>query len=79
MAAFSPANSFSTFDIEKLVKLAGFYPHDFDYEEMNQLCFQLHLYIARVRNDENFKNLRSLSELSMMLVKRNMVSPHAIV
>ncbi|KAG2576256.1 hypothetical protein PVAP13_6NG015516 [Panicum virgatum] len=74
MAAFNPANSFSAFDNEKLVKLAGFYPHDFDFQERNQLRFQLHNYINDVRNDENFKNLRSLADLSMMLVKRDMVS-----
>ncbi|PAN26137.1 hypothetical protein PAHAL_4G350000 [Panicum hallii] len=79
MAAFSPANSFPAFDIEKLVKLAGFYPHDFNFEEMNQLRFQLHLYIAGVRNDESFKILRNLSELSMMIVKRDMVSRYDIV
>jgi len=70
MAAFNPANSFSAFDNEKLVKLAGFYPHDFDFQERNQLRFQLRNYINDVRNDENFKNLRSLADLSMMLVKR---------
>jgi len=78
MSAFNPANSFSGFDIEKLVKLAGFYPHDFDLKEINQLRFQLRHYIARVRNDENFRNLRSLSELSMMIV-RDLVSPYGIV
>ncbi|KAG2563993.1 hypothetical protein PVAP13_8KG341804 [Panicum virgatum] len=55
MAAFNPANSFSAFDNEKLVKLAGFYPHDFDFQERNQL------------------------HLSMMLVKRDMVSRYDIV
>ncbi|XP_039789569.1 zinc finger MYM-type protein 1-like isoform X1 [Panicum virgatum] len=79
MAAFNPANSFSAFDIEKLVKLARFYPDDFDLEEINQLRFQLRLYIANVRNDENFKNLKSLAELSMMIVKRDMVSRYGIV
>ena len=77
--AFNPANSFSAFDNEKLVKLAGFYPHDFYFQERNQLRFQLHNYINDVRNDENFKNLRSLADLSMMLVKRNMVSRYDIV
>ncbi|KAG2536736.1 hypothetical protein PVAP13_9NG215973 [Panicum virgatum] len=79
MAAFNPANSFSAFDIEKLVKLARFYPDDFDLEEINQLRFQLRLYIAAMRNDENFKILKSLAELSMMIVKRNMVSRYSIV
>ncbi|XP_039771791.1 zinc finger MYM-type protein 1-like [Panicum virgatum] len=79
MQAFNPANSFSAFDIEKLVKLARFYPDDFDLEEINQLHFQLRLYIVNVRNDENFKNLKSLAELSMMIVKRDMVSRYGIV
>jgi len=79
MAAFNPANSFSGFDIDKLVKLATFYLDDFDLEEINQLRFQLQLYIANVRNDENFKNLKSLAELSMMIVKRDMVSRYGIV
>jgi hypothetical protein len=79
MPAFSPADSFSAFNIENLVKLAGFYPHDFDFEEMNQLHFQLHHYINDVRSDENFKNLRSLAELSMMLVKHDKVSRYGIV
>ena len=32
-----------------------------------------------MRNDENFKNLKSLADLSMMLVKRDMVSRYDIV
>jgi hypothetical protein len=64
MASFSPAKSFAAFDAENLIKLAKFYPHDFDVEEMNQLPFQLNRYINEMRNDDNFKNLRSLIELS---------------
>ncbi|XP_072147081.1 uncharacterized protein [Setaria viridis] len=79
MASFSPANSFFAFNVENLVKLAGFYPHDFEFQEINQLHFQLHHYINDVRNDENFKNLRSLAELSMMLVKEGKVSRYDIV
>ena len=32
-----------------------------------------------MRNDENFKNLKSLVELSMMIVKRDMVYRYGIV
>ncbi|XP_015697514.1 zinc finger MYM-type protein 1-like isoform X2 [Oryza brachyantha] len=46
MASFSPTNCFSAFNIESLVKLAGFYPHDFTSEEMNQLPFQLNRYFS---------------------------------
>nr|AAT93984.1 hypothetical protein [Oryza sativa Japonica Group] len=48
MASFSPAKSFSAFNVDNLVKLAKFYPSDFDVEEMNQLPFQLNRYISDV-------------------------------
>jgi hypothetical protein len=79
MASFSPAKSFAAFDAENLIKLAKFYPHDFDVEEMNQLPFQLNRYINEMRNDDNFKNLRSLTELSMMLVEKDKLSRYDIV
>jgi hypothetical protein len=79
MASFNPAKSFAAFDVENLIKLAKFYPHDFDVEEMNQLTFQLSRYINEMRNDDNFKNLRSLTELSMMLVEKDKLSRYDIV
>jgi len=79
MASFSPANSFAAFNVENLVKLARFYPHDFEFEEMYQLPFQLAHYINDVRNDESFTNLRGLAELSMMLVKKYKVERYNIV
>jgi hypothetical protein len=74
MACFNPINSFAAFNQEKLVRLAGFYPHDFEFEEMNQLPFQLNRYIENMKRDDNFKNLRSLAELSMMSVKTQMTT-----
>jgi hypothetical protein len=79
MSSFNPANSFSAFNVDNLVKLASFYPHDFIFEEMNQLGFQLHHYINDVRSDENFNNVRSLAELSMLLVKHDKVARYGIV
>ncbi|KAI5021452.1 hypothetical protein ZWY2020_058182 [Hordeum vulgare] len=79
MASFSPAKSFSAFNVENLVKLAEFYPHDFELEELVQLPFQLNRYINDVRNDKNFTNLRSLAELSMMLVKTDRILWYDIV
>jgi hypothetical protein len=79
MASFNPANSFHAFNVENLVKLARFYPHDFEFEEINQLSFQLNRYIDDVRKDGKFKNLRSLAELSMMLVKTDKISRYDIV
>ncbi len=79
MSSFSPAKSFSDFNVDNLVKLAKFYPNDFDVEEMNQLTFQLNRYISDVSKDENFTNLMSLADLSMMLVKTNKVSRYDLV
>jgi hypothetical protein len=79
MASFSPAKSFAAFNVENLVKLANFYPHDFSFEEKNQLPFQLTHYINDVRNDQNFTNLEGLAELSMMLVKKDKVDRYNIV
>ncbi|ONM16713.1 hypothetical protein ZEAMMB73_Zm00001d003303 [Zea mays] len=33
MASFNPSKNFDGFNTEKLVKLAGFYPQDFEFEE----------------------------------------------
>ena len=41
MASFSPTNSFAAFNAENMIKLAKLYPRDFEFEEMNQLPFQL--------------------------------------
>ncbi|XP_006656751.1 uncharacterized protein LOC102711629 [Oryza brachyantha] len=79
MAAFSPTKGFSAFNREMLLKLAGFYPHDFSFEEMNQLTFQLNLYFSDVSKDENFTNLRSLAELSKMLVTTEKSIRHYLV
>jgi hypothetical protein len=62
-----------------LVKLAGFYFQDFEFEEKAQLHFQLNRYIEDVRRDENFKILRSLAKLSMMFVKIDKIRQHDIV
>jgi hypothetical protein len=70
MAAFSPVNLFAAFDQKKLVKLATkFYASDFTSEELTRLSWQLNMYVANVRRDERFQNLKNLCELSVMLVK----------
>jgi hypothetical protein len=67
MASFNPSKNFDALNAEKLVKLARFYPQDFEFEEKVQLPFQLNRYIEDVRRDENFKNLRSLAELYILV------------
>ena len=79
MASFSSIDSFAAFDKEKLVKLAGFYPKDFSSSELSHLPSQLNLYIIDVRNDERFRNVRSLAELSIKIVQTNKHLRHEVV
>ena len=54
-----------------LVKLASLYPMDFSEEELIQLPYQLTLFIADMRRDDRFKNLKNIVQLSVMLVEMN--------
>ena len=67
-ACFSPLDSFHAFDIDKLVKLGKFYPHDFSDSDLMELEHQIKIYIVDMRNDDRFGNLKVLGELSQMLV-----------
>jgi len=39
MSSFSPANFFSAFNVENLINLARFYPHDFDFKRNEPASF----------------------------------------
>lgn len=66
MASFSPRNSFVAFNIKGLLKLGEFYPHDFDSSKLMDL--ELHIYIDRVRADEQFVDLDGIADLAKLLV-----------
>ena len=44
---------------------------DFSEEELIQLPYQLTLWIADMRRDERFKNLKNIVQLSILLVETN--------
>jgi hypothetical protein len=62
-----------------LIKLVEFCPHDFDFKALVKLHFQMECYINDVSKDENFTNLRSLTEISMMLVKTDRILRYHII
>ena len=68
---FRSAKSFSAYHMPNLVKLASLYPMDFSEEELIQLPYQLTLFIADMRRDDRFKNLKNIVQLSVMLVETN--------
>ncbi|XP_075077331.1 uncharacterized protein LOC107818275 [Nicotiana tabacum] len=70
VACLNPVDSFSSFDINKILMMAELYPNDFDENIMVTLKNQLETYIVDIRDvDERFLNLQGLVDLSEILVK----------
>ncbi|XP_055826449.1 uncharacterized protein LOC129894860 [Solanum dulcamara] len=70
IACLNPINSFSSFDIKKVMRMAELYPDDFDESNMNALRNQLASYIVDVRDvDERFSDINGLCDLSKRLVQ----------
>ncbi|XP_070052820.1 uncharacterized protein [Nicotiana tomentosiformis] len=65
VACLNPIDSFSSFDIRKIMKMPKLYPDDFDEFWMSALENQLASYIIDVRDFyERFSNLNGLSDIS---------------
>uniref|UniRef100_J3ME38 DUF4371 domain-containing protein n=1 Tax=Oryza brachyantha TaxID=4533 RepID=J3ME38_ORYBR len=71
MSAFNPCNSFASYDAQKIIRLAKFYPKDFTNMDFTRLEFQLDTFIDDIRKDDRFENLKTLGELSIKLVETN--------
>ena len=67
--ALNPRNSFETFDKEKVLNLANFYPNEFSSTDLMRLPFQLDNFIDDMRSDDRFKDLNNLGDLSIKLVQ----------
>ncbi|XP_075101841.1 uncharacterized protein LOC142177268 [Nicotiana tabacum] len=73
MASLSRDNSFVNYDKDKIMKLATHYPNEFTDSMLEDLSFELEIYIDYVREAGNeFSNLKRLGDLSETLVKTNL-------
>jgi hypothetical protein len=72
MAAFNPKDSFAAFNKKNLVRLAEFYPDDFDSDKLDGLGLELVTFIDNVRADIRFDNLNMISDLAKLMVQTNM-------
>jgi hypothetical protein len=79
VAALDPAKSFYNYDKDKLLKLARFYPKDFSTKDLSNLPFLLTRFVDDMCNDERFKEVKSVAELSVMLVETGKNLRHFIV
>lgn len=71
MAALNPANSFASYNKEKLLKLAKFYLAEFLSVDLIQLSSQLNMFIVDIRHDTRFQGLNNLNDLFIKLVETN--------
>ncbi|XP_015170388.1 uncharacterized protein [Solanum tuberosum] len=75
IACLNPINSFSSFDIRKVMRMVELYPDDFDESNMSILENQLASYIV----DERFSDLNGLCDLSKRLVQTKKHSNYPLV
>ncbi|KAI3702031.1 hypothetical protein L6452_27627 [Arctium lappa] len=77
IAALSPCDSFSKFNVSDLLELAKLYPYDFDRMEMIALEKELNMYYVIVHQDERFSDLSGIVELARLMVdtKKHKIYP----
>ena len=79
MAALNPRNSFSSFDVDKLVRLAEIYAEDFDVGHILLLPSELKEFHVRVRNNKEFLGCTELSKVAEIMVKTKMNTSYPLV
>ena len=76
LSYLSPNESFSSFDKQKLVRLAQFYPRDFFTRDLMAHEIQLETYIMDMQDSEEFYELKGISELAKIMVEKKMSYIH---
>ena len=79
MAAFNPRDSFSNFDVKKLVRLAEIYADDFDIGELAVLPNNLTQFVNRARRTPDFLGYTELGKVAEIMVKTNMHTSYKLV
>ena len=79
MASFNPRNSFSNFDVDKLVRLAEIYAEDFDIGDLTVLPTQLRAFVNRARRTQEFLGCTELGKVAEIMVKTNMDTSYRLV
>ena len=69
MSCLDPSNSFSKFDVQKLVRLAEIYTADFTIADCLLLRNQLQTFILNVRRSDEFSECRDLAKVAQKMVE----------
>jgi hypothetical protein len=75
VACLNPNNFFFTFNKEKLIRLAHFYPNEFFIVNFIVLDNQLDMYIIDLRGDDEFSGIEGIASLAekMIKTKKNLI------
>jgi hypothetical protein len=68
-SCLDPRDSFSKFNVDKLVKLAGIYDADFSTDDLSNIKDQLQTFIRHVRRVDEFSSCRDLGSLAVKMVE----------
>ncbi|CAD6258505.1 unnamed protein product [Miscanthus lutarioriparius] len=79
MACLNPRNSFSNFDVDKLVRLAEIYAVDFDVGGFLLLPGQLRGFVSRARRTQDFLGCTELGKVAEIMVKTKMNTSYGLV
>jgi len=79
MACFNPRNSFSNFNVDKLMRLAEIYAEDFDIGELALLPNQLKSFVNRARRTQEFLGCSELGKVAEIMVKTTMNTSYQLV
>ena len=79
MACLNPNNSFVTFDKEKMIRLAKFYPYDFLGIDILALHSQFQNYIFDMHNNDLCLEFQGISELAEKLVNTRKHNTYPLV
>ena len=69
MSCLNPANNFSKFNVDKLIRLAEIY--DEDFTEADRLLLRVHLprFLMNIRRSDEFNGCWDMSTLSRLMVE----------
>ena len=69
MSGLNPCNGFSKFDPSKIVAFAEMYPDDFTTQEIWTLLGDIESFRQTISDDDNFANLKEISNLARVMVE----------
>uniref|UniRef100_A0A1U7WL08 Uncharacterized protein LOC104224909 n=1 Tax=Nicotiana sylvestris TaxID=4096 RepID=A0A1U7WL08_NICSY len=70
MACLNPIDSFANYDKDRIMKLAEYYPNEFDDNKLRDLSFQLDSFIVYARMPHSkFINLKGMKDLAIVMAE----------